>query len=1366
MSFKDLTEPTLFLASPGDVEQFRVALLPTIKRFTNKRLNPYAWEAEVSKSGFDQWRLIQTQIPLPSNPLCKVVLCLFAERIGTAMENAESYAKYLGPKERLAFGDNRLELHWQPGMEMTGAFPLTGTVFEVLVALAANEEQESTRGRPSLAIWFVGDKTILEAIHSDLDVKRANWGNRTLFNCPKTLEPGQFSGWENDYLSQIIQLRNFARYLKRRGVAIDESKLLRNPADAVGKCKDLLSHFGYRDPARHPFKGLKHYDFADRNVLCGRKDWIESALQSFRQSWDTVPGPFYGVVGASGAGKSSLLRAGMLPLLQEEGYEVTICEPTDFSSLNENTRTSEFADTPLGMVVRKALRSICETPIFDEETEDVVTVVTDPDKERIRRIVDQLGDTSSQVEWAIEKIREELNTRSSSPNRLVIGLDQFEELLDYRTIKDSSGNAQLDLFFEFIIAACASGQIGFIYTCQNNRLNNLEAEPLLAPIIRRKNQSKVQIGSEDELRRMIHEMFTEVNFDLDVDILVKLCDQIENLEQEIRNSEASSLKPDEIRTTLLPLLSLSLLHLYQYCEEKRDEFRKPKPLKKDFGKATSEEVNPPGDRPDEDDETIRVEVGQIPGKVLEIKNAITVLADKALARASQWPGVIWTNDELDSLLLRLVRVKEDSPGHYNLPSISIPTKGVQKALVESFIEHRLLIPVGRNEVRLVHEAVIQYWPVAEKRVTEKERLMNADQKDFRRRIDNWESAGRSATALQPVDQTVIDLAGEFLSNWWSLFKPDDGTIPSADYDQLCDFSLAVLEAAMTPNATIKTDTTTTHFLTAVKYGRTDLIQRYLEIEPDAAMLHRTSRQANAAYQAVWTRDLATLKLVVEKGASPTAVNNENRQPIHVAAFIGSSEMVDFLVENGADPSARGDLNETPLHLAAANGQKEMVQHFLDVYKADPAAEDANLVTALHLACQYGSLGTVKLLLDQPSVSVSAKQNEGWTPLHLACRFRDAEMVRLLMQHKTADPTLTVNGWTPLQLTVFNNLPVNKSDHIVQVLLKDERVDRTAKTPDDGKNLVQLTIDENRVDVLEALFADPFKKVDPDGGEGNTDTPLFKACAQGKTDFVRVLVAGGADVSSALLAACERGDDGIVNLLLPKADRSLTNARGQTGLHLAALNGHTKVVSLMLDFYDPEILDQSGKAALHLAVEAGLVNVVELMLSGHPELRQHPDRVGRSFPHLAAAKGHAQFLEPEFGFDVEAPDAHGLRPLHYAARYGQLQFTEQLLKTNAVDVDAQDDCGWTPLHFAAQNGHIEIVKLLLRHGADKSLRGFAPALSPWLAAVAAGQTDLVEVLKPADKKRAERRELWEEAMYLAVKNAQFETGLAVAELANQ
>ena len=31
-------------------------------------------------------------------------------------------------------------------------------------------------------------------------------------------------------------------------------------------------------------------------------------------------------------------------------------------------------------------------------------------------------------------------------------------------------------------------------------------------------------------------------------------------------------------------------------------------------------------------------------------------------------------------------------------------------------------------------------------------------------------------------------------------------------------------------------------------------------------------------------------------------------------------------------------------------------------------------------------------------------------------------------------------------------------------------------------------------------------------------------------------------------------------------------------------------------------------------------------------------------------------------------------------------------------------GWTPLHVAARFGQLEVVQLLLRHGADKELNG--------------------------------------------------------------
>ena len=64
-----------------------------------------------------------------------------------------------------------------------------------------------------------------------------------------------------------------------------------------------------------PFPGLRPYGFADHEYFFGREDQVFALYRLLDRS------RFTAVVGTSGSGKSSLVRAGLLPLLQEETEE-------------------------------------------------------------------------------------------------------------------------------------------------------------------------------------------------------------------------------------------------------------------------------------------------------------------------------------------------------------------------------------------------------------------------------------------------------------------------------------------------------------------------------------------------------------------------------------------------------------------------------------------------------------------------------------------------------------------------------------------------------------------------------------------------------------------------------------------------------------------------------------------------------------------------------------------------------------------------------------------------------------------------------------------------------------------------------------
>ena len=63
-------------------------------------------------------------------------------------------------------------------------------------------------------------------------------------------------------------------------------------------------------PGESPYKGLQYFDVADAALFFGREALTARLVGRLRQA------SFLAVVGASGSGKSSLVRAGLLPALQ------------------------------------------------------------------------------------------------------------------------------------------------------------------------------------------------------------------------------------------------------------------------------------------------------------------------------------------------------------------------------------------------------------------------------------------------------------------------------------------------------------------------------------------------------------------------------------------------------------------------------------------------------------------------------------------------------------------------------------------------------------------------------------------------------------------------------------------------------------------------------------------------------------------------------------------------------------------------------------------------------------------------------------------------------------------------------------------
>lgn len=177
---------------------------------------------------------------------------------------------------------------------------------------------------------------------------------------------------------------------------------------------------------------------------------------------------------------------------------------------------------------------------------------------------------------------------------------------------------------------------------------------------------------------------------------------------------------------------------------------------------------------------------------------------------------------------------------------------------------------------------------------------------------------------------------------------------------------------------------------------------------------------------------------------PNQENEDNVNPLWIAAFKGHIDVVRVLLENDRIDINQGGENElTPLHAAVMQGQWAVVDFLLrqDAIEADQKDLDAQ--TPFQWAVYLGNETVVNLFCNHLDlIDVNAHDEEGRTALYRAAHNDDISMVRKLL----ALPNILVNkptlrGETPLLMATFRG-----HMGVVQLLLDDTRVDPFIKMP--------------------------------------------------------------------------------------------------------------------------------------------------------------------------------------------------------------------------------------------------------------------------------------------------------------------------------
>jgi len=480
-----------FISSPGDVFEERAIASRVIERLQGEYigrvvLEPVLWEHEplVATSTF------QHQIVKPSET--DVVIAILWSRLGTKL-----------PEQFKRPDGSRYE---------------SGTEYEFEEAM----EGFRRNGKPDLLVYrktappsvrLDDEKDLMERLgqKKKLDGFVDKWfhdkAEGTLVAAFHPFEsPSDFEILLENHLHRLID-----RNLPRSAASSSEAR-------AVWK-------------KGSPFRGLEAFEFEHAPVFFGRTRAVSDVLQALREQ--AAEGrSFVLILGMSGGGKSSVVRAGVLPMLTKpsviEGvglWRRAVFRPTD-------VRGQLFGGLAKALLREHALPSLDADGKGPDEFAQILRESPQAATSLIRNALAR--------EEAMAKV-------SAGSARLALVVDQMEEMYTQEEIP--SGHRQA--FFDVIDALARSGRVWVICTLRSDFYPRLANHPKVGALKEGAGQYDLMPPNASEIGQMIRLPASAAGLRFEEDPASS-----ERLDDMLRDAAAG-------HREILPLLQFTLEELYQ-----------------------------------------------------------------------------------------------------------------------------------------------------------------------------------------------------------------------------------------------------------------------------------------------------------------------------------------------------------------------------------------------------------------------------------------------------------------------------------------------------------------------------------------------------------------------------------------------------------------------------------------------------------------------------------------------------------------------------------------------------------------------------------------------------------------------------------
>jgi hypothetical protein len=616
----------IFISSPGDVATERRLANRLVQRLADEFIDrvfvaPVFWEDLPLRATGN----FAEEIPRPSE--CEIVLCILWSRLGTRLP--PSVVRPDGSRY-----DSGTEYEFEEayaGFKKNGRPDLLvyRKTAAPLVSLDDDAELQQRREQKKLLTafvekWFAGKDGIESASH--------------------TFETsGQFESMLGEHLRRLIQAR----------LPVAEQL----PVTWKGGS---------------PFRGLEVFDREHAEIFFGRTAAVAAAIESLRNQ-NAAGRSFLMIVGASGAGKSSVARAGLLPRLIQPGvidgvdmWRTAALRPTETggdiilslaTALLSSTAVPELGrDGTTAEKIRAMLRSSPKSTfaLVKGGLSQAAATFASSNKpvSEVSRRAGSDGETSGHPDPAGQQLEYQPQAH------MVLLVDQLEEIFTHPAVTADDRRC----FVACLADLATSGRVWVVTTLRSDLYRRCAELPELLTIKSGQGQFDLPLPTPAEIGQMIRRPARAAGLRFEDDTTTK-----QPLDEALRDAAVSS--PE-----ILPMLEFALDELYK--------------RKTDAGLLTWDQYRKIGG----------VE-GALASRAEEVFNTLVPEVQACF----------------ESVMQQLVSVGEDGVvSRRQIPRASLAQSLQMQQFVDAFVKARLLsadrLADGTSVVRLPHDALLRLWP--------------------------------------------------------------------------------------------------------------------------------------------------------------------------------------------------------------------------------------------------------------------------------------------------------------------------------------------------------------------------------------------------------------------------------------------------------------------------------------------------------------------------------------------------------------------------------------------------------------------------------------------------------------------------------